>query len=280
MSIAYVITAHQNARQLLRMLHAISAPDNVYILHIDAKADRSVHDAARDFAADHPRASVIRSEPLMWGSWRIARAQIRGMKEALRIADDWNYCINLTGQDYPLHTQHEIARRLESGPMDANYVQVLDFATASTEPRKRLEFYWMPWRGKMTKVMRRRRPLPFRVYWGSNWITLTRPACEYLTCSDLANKMLRAFRFTLCADELIFQTTLMHSPFHDTLISKNFRAIDWTGGWHPRTYTLADLSRLLNSDALFARKFDDTIDSNILDAIDDHLKRPVPALAG
>jgi hypothetical protein len=273
-SLAYVITAHQSPGQLMRLLRAIDAPLNTYVLHVDVKADPAVHAAANEFAAQHENASVIRPENIIWGSWRIARAQIRGMKEALRLSNDWDYCLNLTGTDYPLKAQSEIITALRTGPVGANYLEVLDFAKAGSNPRKRLEYYWLPWKGRMQKILRRRAPR-FDVYWGSNYFALTRAACEYLVSSDMSRRMQRYFRFTLCADEMIFQNALMHAgpALRESIVNKSFRKITWDGGSHPRTYTSKDLPELLATDAFFARKFDEAVDSKVLDAIDEHLRR-------
>jgi hypothetical protein len=212
---------------------------------------------------------VIPGESITWGSWRLAHAQIRGVAEALRISNTWDYCINLTGQDYPLKTQAQIAERLAAGPAGANYLEVLDFAKAGANPRKRLERYWIPWRGKMVKTPLPRGPLKFHpVYWGSNYFALTRGGCEQLARSDLSKRMQRTFRFALCADELIFQNILMHGPLRETVVNQTFRKLTWAGGSHPKTYTLADREELLRSDAFFARKFDTQVDASVMDVID------------
>jgi hypothetical protein len=271
-NLAYVITAHTSPEQMLRLLRAIYTPANTYVLHVDSKAAPSVHAAAKKYADAHANVSTIRSESIIWGSWRLARAQIRAMKEALRLSDDWSYCLNLTAQDYPLKTHDHIARQLEIGPPGANYLEVLDFAAASDNPRKRLEYYWVPWRGKMKKLVRRRPP-KFNVYWGSNYFTLTRSACEHMVSSDISRRMQRYFRFALCADELIFQNAIMHGPaaLRDSVVGKTFRKLTWAGGSHPMTYTSADFDELVASDAWFARKFDPAVDATILDRLDDLL---------
>jgi hypothetical protein len=272
-NLAYVITAHRNPRQLRRLLDCIQRPGNTHVLHIDAAADSETHAAARDYAAAHSNCTVIASERIIWGSWRLAHAQIRGLAEALRASSDWTYCINLTGQDYPLKTHDEIVAALAGGPAGANYLEVPDFDNAGANPRKRLEFYWAPWRGKMKKLFRRRAP-KFKVYWGSNYFALTRAACEHLTTSAIARDMQGRFRFTLCADELIFQNALMHGPeaLRGSIVNKTWRKLTWAGGSHPKTYTMADLDELLASDAWYARKFDDTVDAKVLDALDEHLR--------
>jgi hypothetical protein len=279
MNLAYVITAHKNEQQVLRLLDRIHEPANTYVIHVDSAAPPEVNDRIRQFAAMRPNCTAIPRERIIWGSWRLAHAQIRGIGEALRASQDWAYCINLTGQDYPLKTHAEIVATLSAGPPGANYLEVLDFAKAGVNPRKRLEYFWVPWRGKMTKLFRRR-AAGFKVYWGSNYFALTRAACEHLARSELSRDMQRYFRFTLCADELIFQNAIMHGPaaLRDSLVNKTYRKLTWAGGPHPKTYTLADLPELLASDAWFARKFDEAVDAKVLDAIDEHLKqRHAPA---
>ena len=273
MNFAYVITAHKAPEQLLRLLRAIESPGNTVVLHVDAKADAAVHAAAREYAATHSHARVIPSESIIWGSWRLAHAQIRAVEEALRASSKWDYCLNLTAQDYPLKTQAQIAQQLAAGPRGANYLEVLEFDKAGPNPRKRLESYWVPWRGQMRKLLRRRR-LGFKVYWGSNYFALTRSACEHLVKSDVSRRMQRTFRFTRCADEMIFQNVLMHGPaeLRDSIVNKTFRKLTWDGGWHPKTYTIADKDELLASGAWFARKFDEAVDAKILDALDEHLR--------
>jgi len=278
MNLAYVITAHKNPRQLKRLLAAIYHSSNVYVIHIDSKSPREMHNAGRELCQKFTNVRTIGSESIIWGSWKLAKVQIRGMAEALRMSGDWTYCLNLTAQDYPLRTQAEISEALAAGPAGANYLEVLDFAAASPGPRKRMEFFYVPWRGEMRKTLRRRPRADMKLFWGSNYFAFTRPACEHLVSSDVSRKMQRYFRFTICADEMIFQNAIMHSPLAETVVSKTFRKLVWSGGSHPKTFTTADREELLASDAWFARKFDDAVDANILDILDESLRSRAPAL--
>lgn len=75
-----------------------------------------------------------------------------------------------------------------------------------------------------------------------------------------------------CADEVYKQTLLMNSPFKDTIFDskKDFagdtRLIDWERG-HPYTWRSDDLEELITTEALFARKFNSSIDKDIIDKI-------------
>jgi hypothetical protein len=84
---------------------------------------------------------------------------------------------------------------------------------------------------------------------------------------------------------MFFQTVVVNSPFRDRLRQSGSGSlsapdvsdcllgvhfIDWLRG-QPKTLGMDDFERLIASPALFARKFDETQDSIMLDLIDAHL---------
>ncbi len=207
---------------------------------------------AAEFVASHVNAAVMPSRKILWGSCRIAEVQIQCMERALELSKGWGYCVNLSGQDYPLRGQAELAEILKNCPKGTSFIEVLRFAEASENPKKRLEYWWAPWRGKMRRLWRRRWP-GFEVFWGSNQWVLTREACKFVVKSELSERMQRCFRFTLCADELIFQNILMHGPLRDKIANKPMRKVVWEGGPHPKVFTLADKDELLSAPEWFAQ---------------------------
>jgi hypothetical protein len=70
--------------------------------------------------------------------------------------------------------------------------------------------------------------------------------------------LLKRLRFTFCADEIYFQTILMNSPLKNKVINNNLRFIDWTkrNGSFPANLDESDFQMLVESDKIFARKFD------------------------
>lgn len=88
--------------------------------------------------------------------------------------------------------------------------------------------------------------------------------------------MLRKVRFTVSSDEYILQT------FLKTVSKKNYRfyntndndyrsimrLIDWDRG-KPYVWRTDDYEELMNSEMLFARKFDRRVDDEIIDRIVD-----------
>ena len=104
------------------------------------------------------------------------------------------------------------------------------------------------------------------LFFGSNWFSLPNDAVEYI----LHNKKQidDIFEKGRNTDELFIQTILGNvKAFADRMISPR-RFIDWSAGLaHPKVLTMFDYQRMIMSDAFFARKFDDSIDKEIIDKI-------------
>jgi hypothetical protein len=65
----------------------------------------------------------------------------------------------------------------------------------------------------------------------------------------------------------------MNSPHRDQVADANLRYIDWSIDPGPAILGVNDFDRLVRSGMLLARKFDETVDSEILDLIDEHIDR-------
>jgi hypothetical protein len=68
---------------------------------------------------------------------------------------------------------------------------------------------------------------------------------------------------------MFFQTMVMNNNINqpENIINNNLRYVDWNSqSGHPRTLDETDLDKLTNTDAYFARKFDE--DSEVLNLID------------
>ena len=82
----------------------------------------------------------------------------------------------------------------------------------------------------------------------------------------------KRFHYTYCADEIFYQTLILNSPFKDKIINDDLRYRDWgddVNALHPRNLEKKDFEKIRESDKLFARKFDMTVDPDILDMIDE-----------
>lgn len=75
----------------------------------------------------------------------------------------------------------------------------------------------------------------------------------------------------MCADERFLQTIAMSSPYKENIVNNSLRHIDWRRG-NLYIFTSDDYEELVTSDNLFARKFDEDIDSDIINKISNYLQ--------
>ena len=116
---------------------------------------------------------------------------------------------------------------------------------------------------KVLGVDRRKknRKISFRI--GSEWISITREFLSYVVGKEQWIK--ETFKDTLCPDEVFMTTLLSNSRFSDKVL-ENQRYIDWGRG-NPYVFREVDYNELLVCEKMFARKFDETVDPQIVDKI-------------
>jgi len=279
MKLAYFILVHHKPAQLRRLMRAIWRPQHVYVIHVDRRASAECRRAAGELA-QAANVALLPASRCYWGGWSLVRTELRAMRRLMAMGE-WSYYINLSGQDYPLRTQEEIAGELERLP----YRDWVDFER-SMEPERATELarreqvlavelpwrekprliYWSPpWRAPLLKGATR--------YLGSQWKLVTHEGCDFLTTPKNTRRFRAAYWGTHVPDESFFQTVLLNSERRALVAGRNWHFVDWyTGPAHPRVLDMSDLPRLEASDAFFARKFDDTFDDRVLAALEERLR--------
>ena len=70
----------------------------------------------------------------------------------------------------------------------------------------------------------------------------------------------------MCADEVYKQTIIWNSKYKENISEDEIRLIDWERG-KPYTFKMEDYNELAGSKMLFARKFDENVDNDIIEKI-------------
>src|SRR5690606_28238280 len=107
---------------------------------------------------------------------------------------------------------------------------------------------------------KRKFPLQVELYGSavSSWWTITDGCARYvLNFMENNPKLLNFMKFTWGADEFLFATIIMNSPFKEAVVNNNLRHIEWIEGMpNPKIFRESDLPTLKSSPNFFARKFD------------------------
>lgn len=272
--IAYLILIHRYPDQFKRLFRAIYSDQNYYVVHVDKNAGIELNAEIREFLLPYPNAELIKSEKAIWGGYSLVDAELRGMERLLEMGE-WSHFINLSGQDFPLKPQKQIIEFLFANP-DREFIKVLDQNRDRHDTMHRVGEYVIELENSIQRTKRSR---PFLTgatpYIGNQWMIVTRSFCEFICHDPSVARYKEFYQNTLIADEGFFQTVMMNSALQNEIVSDDLRLIDWIPDGdiklRPRTYQRADAAELKSSPNLFGRKFDQTVDSEILAVLERHL---------
>lgn len=277
--IAYLILVHRYPKQFKRMFEAIYDPANHYMIHVDQRSGDGLHKEISEFLSMFPNASLLKSERALWGGYSLVDAELRGIEELLKHDRKWDFFINLSAQDFPLKSQAQINRFLEAYP-GRDFLKVMNQRLIRPDTLHRIENYVTESGDEIISEPVRKRPFLSGVtpYIGNQWMILSRRFCEFLTSSPEVDRFKDFYRNTLIADEGFFQTVIMNTSYKGNIENDDKRAIDWvpmgTIKLRPRDFTIDDADFLMASQDLFARKFDETVDGEILSLLETHILQP------
>lgn len=305
MNLACIISAHKNARQLARLIRALATATTTFFVHIDlGTPDPQYRQMRRALATLEGEADVhfLKRYRTPWGGFGLVRAAVAGLSAAVNLRERaFDYVVSLTGQDYPIRPNAEIHEELTRGGGRSFMVSwPLPFAKWRNGGLDRFQCrHWTalgrrfrlpvraasgamrakaPIRRALNRMLPRARPFleGFKPFGGGAFWWLARSHAEYALSYLRANPSYsRYFRHVSIPDEMFFQTLLLNSPVAAQIVNDDLRYVDWkVGGSHPRTLGREDLTRLIGSGRLVARKFDESADSVVLDMIDAFRERP------
>lgn len=294
--IAYFILAHRYPNQFKRLFKAIYAPKNHYIVHVDKRAGKALLKEIRNFLSGFSNTHLLKSQSVVWGGYSMVEAELRGMKKLLKLSSKWNFFINLSGQDFPLKPQSIIDNFLKIN-LGRDFIKTENQAQERPNTMNRIKNYFVETESGFTGTPFKRPYLKDVIpYIGGQWKILSRSACEFICTSRKVARFKSYYKHTLIPDESFFQTVLMNAGFAKTIVNDDKRAIVWLPDialkrhsalskkdtnslvasgkikLRPKTFTKRDLPYLLASDALFARKFDESVDEAILDMLEARLR--------
>lgn len=291
--IAYFILVHRYPEQFKRMFKAIYNSENYYSIHIDKKSPQSLHDSVTSFLEVYSNVHLLKSQNVLWGGYSMVDVELKAIKMLRKISKKWKYYINLSGQDFPLLSQKNIFKFLEKNGK-SSFIKIADQIKKRPNTLNRIQNYFLETKNGFVGKPTKRDFLPDTIpYIGGQWKILTRECCDFLSTQKAVKKFIEYYKNTLIPDESFFQTVLMNAGYTGKLVNNDKRAIIWVPDFgpkllskkfslnstkaliasgkiklRPKTFTSLDLAFLTKSKALFARKFDVSVDSMVFDILE------------
>ncbi|MBS4540021.1 hypothetical protein GOQ27_16205 [Clostridium sp. D2Q-11] len=287
MKLVYLINTYKNENQLIRLINALKNDLVIIFVNIDKKFETNFNKEKILKSTDTDVKFIKNNIEVYWGGFTVVRSTFNALKEIYHSNTNFDYLTLLSGQDYPIKSSEYILKYF-SVSNDVQYIDSFKIPSPLEWSHEkggieRLEYYydfdnknleWDYYLNLMKNNNIKRKLLDnTNFYGGSAWWTLSYECIEYIVkYIDNNYKFLNFFKYSKHPDEMIFNTIVMNSPFNKNVVNINLRYIEWILGIsHPKILTIQDIDKLLTSDKLFARKFDISVDSQILDKLDEHI---------
>lgn len=290
---AYLIIAHNNFEILEKTLKLLDDERNDFYIHIDRKVKNFEFDKFKNIVK---KSKIIFTERIdvKWGHFSQIESELILLKSAVK--NNYSYYHLLSGVDIPIKTKEEIYNFFENNQGK----EFINFKNKEYDIKhnERFSIYHLfPYYGrsqykyiigiieilfiKLQRILKINRIKNEEISFqkGANWFSITNNFVKYILLQE--NWIRNRFKLSFCCDEIFLHTILINSEFKEKLYDKKFdnnhitsvkRYIDWNRGM-PYVFRKQDFNDLVNSEALFARKFDLAVDKEIVEMIFQKLKK-------
>lgn len=284
---AYLIMSHNQFDLLKILLKSLDFSKNDIYLHIDKKVGKIDYNQFYE-CLNESRLYILENRlDVSWGDFSQIQCEINLLEKALQY--NYQYYHLMSGVDMPLKTQNEIHEffnnnygtefvHFENQNIDKDtYDRVSKYhffgGKNKSFIKKIINFIFIKLQFSIDRVKKSK--LKFQK--GANWFSITNQLARYIV--ENKKNIKKIFKYTRCADEMFLQTLIVNSDFIKNISKDNFSDnydtimyfIDWKRG-NPYEFTNEDYEILINSNMLFARKFNWNKDNTIIRRIYDDIK--------
>lgn len=284
--IAYLIEAHTDIERLVSLCDALILSGDVFI-HMDKKTkDASFWNKLNVYEKNHSQVVVLEKRHYVaWAGFSQVKCFESLLSVALNSEKAYDRFLLLSGLDFPVWSPKRISEFFESN-REREFVCGFNISTCKFDYQlRKIKYYHffrdvpLPHksllrRGLIGGAMILLKCLGFKrkpflrdngdllpVYFGSQWISVTRSCAEYLQ-RKLQNKdIVRFFKTVYAPDELCVPTLVMNSEFRDKAILVDKLTFQGVTPLHYLNYEDCiwsydenDYDAIINSGKMFVRK--------------------------
>ncbi|KEO72598.1 beta-1,6-N-acetylglucosaminyltransferase [Anditalea andensis] len=294
MNITYLILAHRYPEQLFRLVERLNDEGVNFLIHIDKKVKDPEYQYVLNKLAPLKNVTFIKRYTCYWGGYGIVQATFQGIREALEGNIPFDYLCLMSGQDYPIKTNHYIREYFKkhkgksfintrSFPVSLwhyhnggyDRIQNWYFINARNQygfPNKL--FNKLPRLSKFISrtigrcVPERKWPSRYKPFGGAQFWALDKKHVSYIGDHIHQNPAyFKFFKHVLVPDEILFQTIMgNYSHSKEEIINDTLHFLEWRRPG--AVLTRVDQDNIIQTSHLFARKFDENVDPTVLDWID------------
>src|SRR6187402_1701695 len=115
MKLAYVITAHKNAPQVMRLIDRLQFDGTTFVLHVSKTSEAGFYEAMQASVKSKNYSNVFfcKREDGTHNSFGIVQGIVNGVEYLLKHSIAFDYVNIISGQDYPIKSNPYIHRFFE-----------------------------------------------------------------------------------------------------------------------------------------------------------------------
>ncbi|MCJ7935210.1 MAG: beta-1,6-N-acetylglucosaminyltransferase [Chryseobacterium sp.] len=274
--IAYFIMVHHKFEVFKAMFQKIYTRDQFYLIHIDRKASIEITEEIQLYAVQFPNVYLLESMNIVSGGFSMIQAELDAMEFMLNVSLEWDYFINLSGEDYPLKSQN-IIRKFLTVNNGRNYLFYYDQKFYRPDTLQRIQNHFTELSYKISSFIYKREFMKgVTPYIGEKWFILTRETCLFMTNNKKVMDFEDYYLHTFLPAESFFQTVLMNTSFNDIIVNDDKRAIIGKTFFNRKQYVNTLIEFLKSSNHLFIRKVNHKTDESILNYISESYDLALP----
>lgn len=286
---AILIMAHNNLNILKKTILLLDSEFFDIYIHIDKKSNININELRR--ICKKSKIYVFKEFNIRWADYSQVECEIFLLNEAVK--GKYSYYHLISGADMPLKKPKDIYDFFEnSGNKEfiafeskiipkikldwIKYYYFFGRISKNSKIIKILEFLSV----LLQKIMRINRIKNTSTIYlnGDNWFSITHNLALYVLTQQ--NKLESQYKYTKSPDEIFLQTIVYNSKYKENLYNKEYdnsheacmRKIDWSRG-RPYIYKIDDFNELVSSNCMFARKFDENVDMEIVNKLYNYLTK-------
>ncbi|WP_294205475.1 beta-1,6-N-acetylglucosaminyltransferase [uncultured Chryseobacterium sp.] len=277
--IAYFIMVHHKPQAFKELFRQIYTKDQYYLIHIDRKAKPEVTEEIQLYLIRFPNAYVLESMNIVSRGFSMIQAELNAMEYLLQVSREWDYFINLSGEDYPLRSQ-KIIRQFLGQQKERNYLFYYDQKFYRPDTLQRIQNHFTELTHKISSLIYKREFMKDVIpYIGGKWMILTRTACLFMTGNKRVMEFEDYYLHTLLPAESFFQTVFMNTEFNEIIINDDKRAVMESETLFSRKQDPDEMiAGLKSKNQLFIRKIDPETDEAVFRYIEESFDQPLPEI--
>jgi hypothetical protein len=298
----FLIQSHKDPDQLARLVRTLrtGCPDSTVLISHDFRATP----LSRAPFSNDTKVHVVQGKGGR-GNFDIVDGYLAAIRWLRENKVHYTWLTNLSGQDYPVSSLADFVEELSAAAHDGFLHHSTELACAARNGYDRYYFQYTKLKENLNLVERAMLRLPrvalerlsktyrintsyglmvgrhsdsapfnadFRCYAGSYWHTVRRRCAEYLLdFVEARPDVVSYLKRVLVPDECVVQTVLVnHRDFH--FVNQNRRYFDMRGArhGHPKVMTEEEMPKFLGGPYVFARKFEWSNGTALLDRLDQY----------